>query len=119
MVANKWDLVENGYKTKAKKWIEDQLEKGCDKYKGLKINYVSAKHFQKIDSIIEDVLNAYTSWNIRVHTHILNNWINQLKKISSTPNRGGEYLKLKFITQVKTRPPAFSVFVNNIDIFFK
>lgn len=119
MVSNKWDLVENGYKSKAKKWIEEQFENGSEKYKNIKINYVSAKHYQKVDNIIEDVLNAYSNWNTRIHTHLLNQFINQLKKVSSTPNRGGEYLKLKFMTQIKTRPPAFTVFVNNIDIFFK
>jgi GTPase len=99
--------------------MEDQLEQGCSHYKMTKINYVSAKTFFKIDNIIDDVLNAYTSWNTRVQTRLLNEWVNQLKKTTNAPNQKGEYLKLKFITQIKTRPPAFTVFVNNIDIFFK
>lgn len=119
VVANKWDLVENGYKTKAKKWIEDQLEQGCSHFKLSKINFVSAKNFYKIDSIIDDVLNGYNSWNTRVPTRVINEWVNQLKKTTNSPTQRGQSLKLKFITQIKTRPPAFTVFVNNIDIFFK
>jgi GTP-binding protein len=112
-------LVENGYKTKAKKWIEDQLEKGCTHFKLSKINFVSARNFFKIDNIIDDVLNSYGSWNTRVQTRLINEWVNQLKKTTNAPNQKGQYLKLKFVTQIKTRPPAFTVFVNNIDIFFK
>jgi GTP-binding protein len=119
VVANKWDLVENGYKTKAKKWMEDQLEKGCSHYKSIKINFVSAKKFFKIDSIMDDVLNAYSAWNTRIPTNVLNDWVSQLRKITNAPNRHGEYLKIKFMSQIRTRPPAFTMFVNNINIFFK
>jgi GTP-binding protein len=118
-IANKWDLVANGYKTKAKKWMEDQLEAGCTHYKGYKINLVSAKNFYKIDDIMDNVLNTYTSWNKRVGTNMLNQFVGELKKVTHTPGRDGEHLKLKFMTQIKTRPPAFTVFVNNIHLFFK
>jgi GTP-binding protein len=119
IVANKWDLVGNGFRTKAKKWMEDQLEKGCNQYKDIRISFVSAKNFIKIDNVMDDVLNAYSAWNTRISTNVLNHWINEVKKITSIPNKDGEHLKLKFATQIKTRPPAFTVFVNNIDIFFK
>lgn len=119
IVSNKWDLVSNGYKTKAKKWMEDQLEKGSTEYKSLKISFVSARNFYKVDSLMDDVLNAYTAWNTRISTHLLNQWVNEIKKVNHTPNKNGEHLKLKFVTQIKTRPPAFTVFVNNINIFFK
>jgi GTP-binding protein len=99
--------------------MEDQLENGCSEFKNMRIHYVSAKSFFKIDDIMDDVINAYSSWNTRITTNLLNKWTNQLKKISSIPNRDGEYLKLKFMTQIKTRPPSFSVFVNDVNIFFK
>lgn len=35
------------------------------------------------------------------------------------PSQKGESLKIKFITQLKIRPPCFSVFVNDIELFFK
>jgi GTP-binding protein len=118
-IANKWDLVENGYKTKAKKWMEDQLESACTHYKGYKINFVSAKNFYKIDDILDNVLNTYTAWNKRISTNLLNKFVGELKKVTQTPGKDGEHLKLKFMTQIKTRPPAFTVFVNNIALFFK
>ncbi len=117
VLANKWDLVENGFKTKAKNWMENQLEKGCSEYSNSKISYVSAKNFFKIDGIMDDVLNAYSSWNKRIPTNLLNQWVNEIKKVTHTPNKHGEHLRLKFMTQIKTRPPCFSLFVNNIHVF--
>jgi GTP-binding protein len=99
--------------------MEDQLEKGCTHYKNPKINYTSAKNFYKVDNIFDEVLNVYNSWNSRVTTNQLNLWVNQIRKVTNMPTEKGETLKIKFITQLKIRPPCFSVFVNNIDLFFK
>jgi len=112
-------LVGNGFKIKAKKWIEDQLEKGCTHYKSAKIHFTSAKSFYKVDNIMDEVLKAYSSWNSRITTNQLNQWLNQIKKVSTMPSQKGESLKIKFITQLKIRPPCFSVFVNDISLFFK
>lgn len=68
---------------------------------------------------MDEVLNAYNSWNKRITTNQLNQWLNQIKKVSSMPSQKGESLKIKFITQLKIRPPCFSVFVNDIGLFFK
>jgi len=112
-------LVGNGFKIKAKKWIEEQLENGCSHYKDAKIHFTSAKNFYKVDNIMDEVLNVYNAWNTRITTNQLNQWLNQIKKVSSMPSQKGEVLKIKFITQLKSRPPCFSIFVNNIDLFFK
>lgn len=119
VVANKWDLVENGYKTKAKKWMEDQFDNGCSEYKNIRINFVSAKNFFKVDDIMENVINSYNSWNTRINTNVLNEWVNELKKITNLPNKGPSALRLKFMTQIKTRPPSFTLFVNDIHMFYK
>lgn len=99
--------------------MEDQLEKGCSHYKSAKINYTSAKNFYKVDNIFDDVLNTYNSWNTRISTNHLNLWMNQIKKVTNMPSENGDSLKIKFITQLKIRPPCFSIFVNDIDLFFK
>jgi GTP-binding protein len=99
-VSNKWDLVENSYKTKAKKWIDNQLKKGSDHYKHIKIIFCSAKSLLKIDDIMDEVFNSYENWNSRISTGVLNDWLHELKKVKNTPGKRGEYLKIRFITQV-------------------
>jgi len=68
---------------------------------------------------MDEVLNAYNSWNTRINTNQLNQWLNQMKKITNMPSHNGKILKIKFITQLKIRPPCFSLFVNDITLFFK
>lgn len=50
---------------------------------------------------MDEVLVAYESWNSRISTAVLNDWLKELKKVKNTPGSQGEYLKLRFITQVK------------------
>lgn len=118
-VCNKWDLVGEGYKLKAKKWIDEQIESNCQEFKSPKLMFISAKKKYKVDSIMDEVIKSYRFWNTRISTKILNAFNNQLSKISRMPNMDGEYLRLKFITQVKVRPPSFVLFLNDIDLFFK
>jgi predicted GTPase len=49
---------------------------------------------------MDEVLYSYESWNSRISTGVLNDWLNEIKKVKNTPGKQGEYLKLKFITQV-------------------
>ena len=119
LVANKFDLIPNGYKIKAKSWISQQLEKHCLEFKNIKIIFTSVKSNFKIDSIMENVIKSYLNWNTRLPTKTLNQFNNQLNKVAKIPNRDGEYLNLKFIAQLKVRPPCFVLFVNNMDLFFK
>lgn len=50
---------------------------------------------------MEEVLVSYESWNSRISTGVLNDWLKEMKKVKNTPGRGGDYLKVKFLTQVK------------------
>ena len=43
IVANKWDLVTDRYKTKAVRWMTKQLEKGFGDAKGIPLAFISAK----------------------------------------------------------------------------
>ena len=119
ILCNKWDLVGNGYKMKAKKWIDDQIEKHCTEYKNPKLIFTSAKTNYRVETIMEEVVKTYKQWNTRISTKLLNSFNYQLGKIAKVPNIEGEYLNLKFITQVKVRPPSFVLFLNDIDLFFK
>ena len=119
LIANKFDLIPNGYKIKAKSWISQQIDKHCTEFKNPKICFTSVKLNMKIPSIMEEVFKVYNSWNSRIPTKSLNAFSIQLNKIAKRPNMDGEYLNLKFITQVKVRPPSFVLFLNDIDLFFK
>ena len=63
------------------------------------------------------VLDSYEKWNIRISTGTLNDWLNRFKKVQNTPTDGGNRLKIRFVSEVKARPPTFVVFVNDKSLF--
>ena len=113
IIANKWDLVDDKYKKKAVKYMEKQLEKGLGIAKGIPIAYVSAKTGQRTDRIMDEVLRVYEKWNTRVSTGLLNKWIHAFAKVQKMPTNNGKMLKLRYLMQIKTRPPTFFLYVNN------
>jgi GTP-binding protein len=113
VVANKWDLVEDRFKKKAIKWMEKQLEKGLGQAKGIPIAYVSAKSGQRTERIMDEVLRVYEKWNTRVSTGLLNKWLHAFTTVQKMPSDQGKMLKLRYLMQIKTRPPTFFLFANN------
>lgn len=112
IVANRWDLVEDKYKKKAVQWMEKQLERGLGQAKGIPIAFVSAKTGTRVDTVMQEVMRVYEKWNTRVSTGLLNKWIYEFSKVQRMPQENGKRLKLKYLMQIRTRPPAFFVFCN-------
>ena len=48
-------------------------------------------------------------WNQRVKTAGLNRWLAKMESQNPAPLVGGRRNRLKYITQIKTRPPTFAV----------
>lgn len=113
VAANKWDLVEDRYKKKAVKWMEKQLEKGLGHAKGVPIAYISAKTGMRTDRIMDEVMRVYEKWNTRVSTGLLNKWLQAFSRVQQMPSDMGRTLKLRYIMQIKTRPPTFFIYVND------
>jgi GTP-binding protein len=92
--------------------MEKQLEKGLGQAKGIPIAYVSAKTGQRVDNVMDEVMRVYEKWNTRVSTGLLNRWIQDFNRVQRMPTDKGRRLKLKYLMQIKTRPPTFFVFCN-------
>lgn len=61
---------------------------------------------------MEEVMRVYEKWNTRVSTGLLNKWIHEFSKVQRLPAVEGKRLKLKYLMQIRTRPPTFFVFCN-------
>ena len=55
------------------------------------------------------------AWSRRVPTGELNRWFEQATEVNPPPAPKGQRIKLRYITQVKSRPPTFVVFGNRTD----
>ncbi len=52
---------------------------------------------------------AHDVWNRRIPTARLNTWLGAMIEAHPPPAPGGRRIKLRYMTQVKTRPPGFVV----------
>ena len=63
---------------------------------------------------MQAVLTVYERWNKRIPTAPLNKWFADVQEKNTPPlGKNKRRIKLKYITQAKTRPPAFYIFSSN------
>ena len=104
---NKWDLVEDKQRV-----LEDLREKTArlvPQLRGLRTVTLSGQTGRGVDRLMEAVLDAHRTWNKHVATAQLNRWLDGVQAHHPPPAVGGRRLKLKYMTQFKTRPPRFAV----------
>lgn len=108
---NKWDLV----KANKKEYLEElryMLEKQLPQMHGIALVPCSAIHRSGLDALIDACMGAYDIWNQRVSTAEINRWLEACVQHHSPPMVKGRRLKIKYMTQIKTRPPAFQLSTN-------
>ena len=77
--------------------------------RGAPLVTVSAKTGRGMERLREAVMRAHTIWNRRVGTAELNRWLSAMVEAHPPPAPGGRRIKLRYMTQAKTRPPGFVV----------
>ncbi|WP_417684098.1 ribosome biogenesis GTPase Der [Roseibium sp.] len=107
---NKWDLVED--REEAWKKIRDANDRYFNQIRGVQIVTLSGIQGQGIDRLIESVFTAYDAWNARVSTSRLNRWLEKVLANHPPPAVAGRRVRLRYMTQAKTRPPHFVAFAS-------
>jgi GTP-binding protein len=113
IAVNKWDVAENA--SSLFNGIKAALEEGLSQLKGVPLLTVSAKTGKGIDQILQVAFELREAWSRRVGTGELNRWFEQALETNPPPAPKGRRIKLRYITQVKNRPPSFVVFGNRLD----
>ena len=113
VAVNKWDLEED--KTEKLKELREAFERLLPQLKGAPLVTVSAKTGRGLDRLHAAILKAYDVWNRRITTAKLNQWLTAMTEAHPPPAPGGRRIKLRYMTQVKTRPPAFVVMCTHAD----
>ena len=68
------------------------------------------------DKLLPKVCAIFTNWNLRISTGKLNRWLKETLERHPPPlNRNGKRFSIRYVTQVKSRPPTFNFFSSNID----
>jgi GTP-binding protein len=110
VAANKWDVIED--KPAALRRLRDRLEASLPQARGVPTVTVSAQTGQGLDKLLDAALEVYRVWNARVPTAALNRWLEAVTESHPPPLVSGRRLKLRYATQVKTRPPTFALFAS-------
>ena len=106
LAMNKWDLVDDDRRGDLEREIEVDL---AHVSWAPRVN-VSAKTGRHVDRLVPALDQALESWDARVPTATLNQFITQLTGAHPHPVRGGKQPRILFATQAATRPPRFVVF---------
>ena len=108
---NKWDLI----KGDKKKWLEDfryALDHQLFQLAGIQAIPISAQQGKGLDKLMEACFKARETWSARVPTAEINRWLEGMLQAHTLPMVRGRRLKVKYMTQAKTRPPTFHLFTN-------
>jgi len=110
---NKWDVAENA--SSLFNGIRGALEEGLSQVKGLPVLTVSAATGKGIDTLVKVAFETREAWSRRVSTGELNRWFERAIEANPPPAPGGKRIKLRYLTQAKTRPPGFVLFGTRVD----
>ncbi len=110
---NKWDVAENA--SSLFNGIKAALEEGLAQIKEIPVLTVSAKTGKGIDQLLGAAFELREQWSRRIGTGELNRWFEGAVDANQPPAPGGKRIKLRYITQVNTRPPSFVVFGTRVD----
>ncbi len=105
---NKWDVAENA--SALFNGIKAALEEGLAQIKNIPVLTVSARTGKGIDELLGAAFELREQWSRRIPTGELNRWFEGAVETNPPPAPGGKRIKLRYITQVKTRPPSFVLF---------
>jgi len=102
---NKWDMVDHPQQLLAE--LREKTERLLPQIRGIRAVPVSAETGRGLDKLMEAVAHTHEVWNRRVGTGPLNRWLETVVQAHPPPAVAGRRLKMKYMTQVKTRPPGF------------
>ncbi len=110
---NKWDVAENG--SSLFQGVRAALDEGFAQVKGVPLITISAETGKGIDILLKAAFEVREAWSQRISTGTLNRWFEEAVDKNPPPAPGGKRIKLRYITQIKTRPPSFVVFGTRVD----
>jgi len=114
IVVNKTDLLADDQKASSRAWrkLADRLEASFAQVKDVPIVGFSALNGRGVERLMPKVFETYDIWNKRVPTPKLNRWLREMETLHPPPLAKGRRIRLRFMTQIKKRPPTFVLSVS-------
>ncbi|MBT8155416.1 ribosome biogenesis GTPase Der [Epibacterium ulvae] len=113
VAVNKWDIEDE--KQDKLKALKESFDRLLPQLRGAPLITVSAKTGRGLDRLNDAIIRAYTVWNRRIPTAALNRWLTGMLEQHPPPAPQGKRIKMRYMTQAKTRPPGFVVMCSHPD----
>ncbi|MCP8894041.1 ribosome biogenesis GTPase Der [Shinella daejeonensis] len=110
---NKWDLIDDPQAALAE--LREKTERLLPQARGIRAVPVSGQTGRGLDKLMQAVIDTDRVWNRRISTARLNRWLEMQQAQHPPPAVSGRRLKLKYMTQVKARPPGFMISCTRAD----
>ena len=111
IVVNKWDLVEKGSNTHLD--FEEKIRAKTAPFTDVPIIFTSVINKQRIHKTLETIHKVHENRMRKITTSQLNNFLLPIIEATPPPMASRErYIKIKYITQLKTHYPSFVFFCN-------
>jgi len=105
---NKWDACAD--RAAALAAVRDRLKRSLSQTEGIHVVPISALRGQHLDRLMRAVFDVREVWERRIPTGALNRWLAATLQAHPPPAPAGRRIKLRYMTQAKTRPPTFVIF---------
>jgi GTP-binding protein len=121
LLLTKWDLVPENLRPKALEKVREYVDEVFLDAKGVQVLPISSnlENMINMKKVLPVAFKTHHNWNIRISTGLLNAWLSEMKRFTfpgngpvdgSRKNRKNSAPKIKYITQIKSRPPTFAFF---------
>lgn len=110
ILVNKWDLIEKD--THTAEQYKKQIIERLGEYNFIPVIFTSMIKKQRVFQAVEKAAEIHENRKQRISTSKINDVM--LKEIENYPPPAikGKYIKIKYVTQLPTRTPAFAFFCN-------
>ncbi|MGG7565699.1 ribosome biogenesis GTPase Der [Rhodovulum sp. DZ06] len=113
VAVNKWDLEDD--KSVRAKELREEFARLLPQLRGAPLVFISALQGKNLDKLRDAIFKVYETWNMRITTGQLNRWLIAQTEAHPPPAPSGRRIRLRYMTQVKSRPPSFAVFCQKGD----
>jgi GTP-binding protein len=113
VAVNKWDIEDE--KQEKLRDLKEAFERLLPQLRGAPLITVSARTGRGLDRLQAAIMRAHEIWNRRIPTAQLNRWLAGMVEMHPPPAPAGRRIKLRYMTQAKSRPPGFVVMCSRPD----
>jgi len=111
ILVNKWDLMEK--ETNTARDYERELKEKLAPFNDVPILFISAMEKQRIFKAMDVIEEVYKNKTKRIKTSVLNENLEEMLSKFPPPAHRGRMIKIKYVTQLPTKYPAFAFFCNH------